>query len=104
MPCWFTVKFLWDIQFLDNSVSQKVREYKSSCSRDIQVRHKSILYSNTKLFVRKSTVCHLSLQSISVTITEEENNCKECSAHHNSLLHDQVACIYFVDCRLQKCR
>jgi len=50
MPCWFTVKFLRDIQSLDNSVSQKFQEYEVSCSRDTQVRQKSIL-----LFVRKST-------------------------------------------------
>jgi len=47
MPCWFTVKILWDIQSLDNSISQKFHDYKVSHSRDIQVRHKSILFSNT---------------------------------------------------------
>ena len=44
MPCWFTVKILWDIQSLQNSISQKFHKYKASHSRDVQVRHKSILF------------------------------------------------------------
>ena len=50
MARWFFVKVLWEVQSLDNSVSQKFYEDKVSRSRDIQVRRKSILVSNTKLF------------------------------------------------------
>ena len=46
MPCWFFVTFLWEVQSLDNSVSQKFYEDEASRSRDIQVRCKSILVSN----------------------------------------------------------
>ena len=54
MPHWFFVKFLWEVQSLDNSVSQKFYEDEANRSRDIQVRYKSILDSNIKLFLRNS--------------------------------------------------
>ena len=38
MPRWFFVKFLWEVQSLDNSVTQQFYEDEASCSRDIQVR------------------------------------------------------------------
>jgi len=60
------MNILQDIQSLDDSISQMFHEYKASHSKNIQVRNKSILVSNIKLFVGKSTVCHLNLKSISV--------------------------------------
>ena len=45
---------LWEVYSLDNSVSQKFYEDEASRSRDIQVRHKSILVSNIKLFLCNS--------------------------------------------------
>ena len=46
MPLWFFVKFLWEVQSLDNSATQKFCKEEASCSRDIQVRRKSILVFN----------------------------------------------------------
>ena len=51
IPHWFFVKFLWEVQSLENSVSQKFYEDEASRSRDIQVRRKNILVSNIKLFL-----------------------------------------------------
>ena len=68
MARWFLVKFLWEVQSLDNFVSQKFYEDEVSCSRNIQVRRKSILVSNTKLFLHNSMLNQNGLYSALTTI------------------------------------
>jgi len=63
MPCRFTVKFFRIDSLWTTSFHRIIYKYEACRLRDIQVRHKSILFSNTKL---KSTVSHLSLYSTSV--------------------------------------
>ena len=58
MACWFFI-FLWEVQSLDNSVSQKFYEDEASRTRDIQVRHKSIPVSNIKLFLHNSVLTRM---------------------------------------------
>ena len=71
MACWFFVKFLGEVQSLDNSVSQKFYEDEASHSRDIQVRRKSILVSNIKLFLCHFTLNQNGLNSTLTTIITE---------------------------------
>ena len=86
MACWFFVKFLWEVQSLDNSVSQTFNKDEASCSRDIQVRHKSILVSNTKLFLHNSMLNQNGLYSTLSKIITKINNSKKCFRRYNSPL------------------
>ena len=71
MARWFFVKFLWEVQSLGQLRFTEFYKDEASHLRDIQVRRKSILVSNIKLFLCNSMLNQNGLYSTLTTIITE---------------------------------